>query len=112
MPGSLLPLVSAVLALVLAGCASFEGARHYDRGSAALDRGEVALAIKELERAAELVPQASEIQNHLGLAYRADGRDAPALQAFERAVDLDCDTPAALATLRAAELRASARAAR
>ena len=34
MPGSLLPLVSAVVALVLAGCASFEGARHYDRGSA------------------------------------------------------------------------------
>ncbi len=112
MPGSLSARASVVLALALAGCASFEGARHYERGSTALDRGEVALAIDELERAAELVPHASEIQNHLGLAYRADGSDAQALRAFERAVDLDCNNPAALANLRAAELRASERAAR
>ena len=67
------------LALVLAvGCATVEGHRHFEAGNAALDRGDAALAVTELERAAALVPRASEVQNHLGIAYQAAGRDADA----------------------------------
>lgn len=90
----------------LAGCASLEGARLYESGTEALDRGDASLAVERLERAAVLVPQASEIQNHLGLAYSAAGRDAEALQAFRRAVALDCDNAAAAENLAAAEARA------
>jgi Flp pilus assembly protein TadD len=82
-----------------AGCASYEGARLYQSGTQALDRGEPARAIADLERAAELVPEASEVQNHLGLAYAAAGRDADALRAFQRAVDIDCDNRAAVENL-------------
>jgi Flp pilus assembly protein TadD len=95
----------AALALASAGCASFEAARLYDRGSAALDRGDAQTAIADLERAARLAPEASEVQNHLGLAYAAAGRRGDALAAFERAVDLDCDNAAAQENLAAARLR-------
>jgi Flp pilus assembly protein TadD len=94
-----------LLVLPLAGCASWEGAHLYRSGTAALDRGEPDLAIFDLERAAELVPTASEIQNHLGLAYTAAGRDADARLAFRRAVDLDCTNRAAADNLRVAEQR-------
>jgi Flp pilus assembly protein TadD len=99
-----------VLALVAlcAGCATFQGARLYGSGSEALERGDTARAIVDLERAAELVPQGSEIQNHLGIAYAAEGRHAEALRAFRRAVALDCDNAAAQRNLRAAEARAAA----
>ncbi|MBW2495787.1 MAG: tetratricopeptide repeat protein, partial [Deltaproteobacteria bacterium] len=60
-----------------------------------LAEGEPQRAVAELERAAELVPRASEIRNHLGLAYWASGREAEARQAFEAAIDLDCDNAAA-----------------
>jgi len=100
--------VAVALALLVAGCASFEGARLYDSGTRALDRGDTQRAIGDLERAAELVPQASEVQNHLGLAYAAAGRDDDARRAFRRAVDLDCDNAAAAGNLRAAEQRAAA----
>jgi Flp pilus assembly protein TadD len=82
-----------------AGCASYEGARLYQSGTQALDRGEPVRAIADLERAAELVPEASEVQNHLGLAYAAAGRDADALRAFQHAVDIDCDNRAAVENL-------------
>ena len=96
----------ALLALAVAGgCAPWQGARLYRSGTQALDRGEAALAIAELERASELVPEASEVQNHLGLAYQAAGRDEDARQAFERAVALDCDNQAAQENLAVAELR-------
>ena len=95
-----------VLALALSlGCASVEGLRHFEAGTAALDRGDSALAVAELERAATLVPEASEVQNHLGIAYDAAGRHADALAAFERAVALDCDNRAAAANLAAARRR-------
>lgn len=97
--------LAAALALA-AGCATWRGARLYDEGTAALDRGDSAAAIDALERAAVLVPQASEIQNHLGLAYQAEGRDADALRAFQRAVALDCQNEAAVHNLRLAERRA------
>ena len=97
--------VAVLLTLALASCAGWEGARLYQSGTAALDRGDSARAIADLERAAELVPTASEIQNHLGLAYAAAGRDEDARNAFRRAVDLDCGNRAAALNLRVAEQR-------
>ena len=100
--------VAGSLFLVLAlaagttACATFEGARLYRRGTGALDRGDPEQAVTLLERAAQRVPNASEIQNHLGLAYAAAGRDAEARAAFERAVDLDCSNQAAASNLRVA----------
>jgi Flp pilus assembly protein TadD len=95
-------LCAAVLAL---GCSSFQGARLYQSGTSALDRGDSAQAIAELERAAKLLPQASEVQNHLGLAYQAAGRESDAEQAFRRAVALDCGNAAALENLRVVQAR-------
>jgi Flp pilus assembly protein TadD len=102
--------VRIVLALALSlalGCAAAEGLRRFEAGNAALDRGEAALAVSELERAAALVPEASEVQNHLGIAYAAAGRHADALAAFERAVALDCDNRAAAENLAAARRRST-----
>jgi Flp pilus assembly protein TadD len=94
----------AAVGLLLA-CNTFQGARLYRDGTRALDRGDAPAAIAALERAAELGPEASEIQNHLGLAYQAAGRDDDALRAFQRAVELDCDNAAAAHNLRWAERR-------
>jgi Flp pilus assembly protein TadD len=91
------------IAWIGAGCATFRAARLYDAGTRALDRGELARAIGDLERAAALAPQASEIQNHLGLAYAAAGRPDDAHRAFERALALDCGNEAARHNLRVAE---------
>ncbi len=82
------------------GCASFEAWRLYQTGTEALDGGDTGRAIAELERAVELLPQASEVHNHLGLAYLAAGRDSDAAEAFQVAVDLDCDNSAAAQNLR------------
>ena len=79
-----------------AGCASIEGARLYGSGTQALDRGDTQRAISDLERAVVLVPHASEVHNHLGVAYEVDGRLEEAAREFQRAVDLDCDNLAAL----------------
>ena len=89
--------------LVTVGCTPFRGARLYTSGTEALERGDTTRAVADLERAAELVPHASEIQNHLGLAYAAEGRSQDALLAFRRAVALDCDNQAATRNLQAAE---------
>ncbi len=88
--------LSVLLAVfVVTGCTVYRGARLYRSGTIALDQGEPARAIAELERAAQLVPAGSEIQNHLGLAYVAAGREDDAVVAFQRAIDLDCDNLAA-----------------
>jgi Flp pilus assembly protein TadD len=93
-----------VLGLGLAtGCASVEGARLYARGTEALERGDTGRAVADLEQAAQLLPGASEVHNHLGLAYARAGRDERALAAFRRAVELDCENDAAVHNLRAAE---------
>jgi Flp pilus assembly protein TadD len=88
--------------LLLSGCTTLEGYRHFRLGTAALERGELARAVAELELAARLAPERSEVQNHLGIAYAAAGRPREALAAFERAVALDCDNAAAQANLAAA----------
>jgi len=82
---------------------SFRGAQHYAAGSESLERGDPVRALDELSRAAELVPQASEIQNHLGLAYWANGQPEQARNAFDRAIELDCDNTAARQNRRALE---------
>ena len=97
----------ALVLVMLLGCAAVEGHRHFETGNAALDRGDAMLAVAEFERAARLVPEASEVQNHLGIAYAAAGRPDAALAAFERAVALDCDNRAAKENLRAARARAA-----
>jgi len=91
--------LAVLLAIALPACASIESARHYRDGSAALDRGEPATAVAELERAAALTPDASHVQNHLGIAYEEVGRHDDAVRAYERAVALDCDNGAAQANL-------------
>jgi Flp pilus assembly protein TadD len=93
-------LCAAVLVL---GCSSLRAARSYQSGTSALDRGDSRQAIAELERAAELSPEASEVQNHLGLAYQAAGRESDAELAFRRAVALDCGNAAAVENLRVVE---------
>lgn len=98
--------IAPLLALLLLGCTSLRGARLYASGTEALDNGDPQRAIVDLERAAGLAPNASEVQNHLGLAYAAAGREDDALHAFQRAVDLDCDNAAAGENLRVAEGRA------
>jgi cytochrome c-type biogenesis protein CcmH/NrfG len=105
-------LVGALFASTLPGCATFEGAKLYERGTQALDRGDTAGAIADLEHAAQLVPQSSEIQNHLGLAHAAAGHDDAALLAFRHAVELDCSNEAAQQNLTAAEARKARIAAR
>jgi len=97
----------ALCAVVVAlGCSGFRGARLYQSGTSALDRGDAVEAIAELERAADLLPEASEVQNHLGLAYQAAGRERDAENAFRRAVALDCGNAAAVQNLRVTEARA------
>lgn len=101
-------LLAAALGGALAGCTSFQAMRAFQRGTAALDRGEAALAVGELERAAALAPEASAVQNHLGIAYEAAGRREEARRAYERAVALDCENEAAgrnLAALRAQDTK-------
>jgi Flp pilus assembly protein TadD len=95
----------AVALLLLSGCATLEGYRHFRLGNVALERGDVMRAVAELELAARLAPERSEVHNHLGIAYAAAGRSRGALAAFERAVALDCDNAAAQANLAAARAR-------
>ncbi len=97
-PAAMLVLIVALApALACQGDAhrAIRGARLYADGTEALARGEADRAIEDLSRAAALVPHASEIQNHLGLAYWRSGREASARAAFERAIALDCDNVAA-----------------
>ncbi len=97
--------------LLSTGCGSLRAAELYNSGSRALDRGEVAQAIAQLEEAVLVRPGVSEIHNHLGLAYAAAGRSQEALQAFDRAVALDCSNRAARQNQAAARARAESRAA-
>jgi len=95
--------VLLLLPLVLSGCAFATGSSLYISGTRALDRGETARAITDLEEAARLLPESSEVQNHLGIAYENAGRRDDALAAWRRAVSLDCSNAAAAKNLREAE---------
>ncbi|MBW2390517.1 MAG: hypothetical protein JRG89_19105 [Deltaproteobacteria bacterium] len=91
------------LSLCVAGCTGFRAARLYQEGTEALNAGNAELAIVRLGEAEQLEPDASEIQNHLGLAFAATGQHEQALSAFQRAVDLDCSNAAAVHNLAAAQ---------
>ncbi|MGH0037838.1 MAG: tetratricopeptide repeat protein [Myxococcota bacterium] len=105
--------MSIALALLLGavagplGCAAWRGAVLYQSGSEALRAGEVQVAIHDLEEAADWMPEASEVQNHLGLAYAAAGRPDDALRAFRRAEALDCTNHAATLNRQRTELALS-----
>lgn len=99
-----LPLLAASLVLSTLACESqpvrtLRGGRLYLSGTEALDRGDPRGAIAQLEEAAILVPNASEIRNHLGLAYWSAGEEERARAAFEKALDLDCENEAARSNL-------------
>ncbi len=92
------------ISMAIAGCQSapvlaLQGARHYAAGSEALEQGDGERAVHELSLAAFLIPHASEIQNHLGLAYLSEGDFGLARKSFEVAVALDCDNDAAHSNL-------------
>lgn len=95
----LLVLVSTASACQTPPARAWQAGRLYTSGTEALDRGDHATAIVRLEEAAVLVPGASEIRNHLGLAYWSAGDPVRARAAFEAAIDLDCDNAAARANL-------------
>lgn len=107
-----------VVTLVLSassGCGTWQAAQLYQSGSHALDSGALELAVADLESAAKLEPERSEIRNHLGLAYAAAGDVGAAEHAFEAAIALDCENAAAhrnLEALHAGELGPQAESAR
>jgi len=98
--------ILVTLVALAAGCATLDGSRLFKSGTAALDAGDPVAAVRDLEAAARAIPDASEIQNHLGLAYEAAGRPDAALAAFRQAVALDCDNQPAQRNLALAEERA------
>ena len=95
----------ATVSVAASGCTTWRGARLYESGTRALEAGDVDRALEDLQAAARLVPQASEIQNHLGLAWLAAGEPEWARNAFARAVALDCDNRAASDNLAHVEVR-------
>ncbi len=103
----MLRLVAILAACLLAACATVDGTRLFRSGTAALDRGDAAAAIRDLEAAAQLLPESSAIHNHLGLAYDAAARHGDALREFERALAIDCDNRAAQANLASARRRSA-----
>ena len=94
-------LILGLLGLFLGSCSSWQAAQLYREGSLALEKGEFDLAVSDLEAAAALQPDSSEIQNHLGIAYEGSGEIEDARRAFERAVALDCDNASASTNLEA-----------
>jgi len=103
---ALLSGLALALALVTTACQTapvrvWRGAGHFSAGTDALVAGQGERAVAELEQAAELVPGASEIRNHLGLAYLAEGRERDARAAFTSAIELDCGNRAARQNLEA-----------
>jgi Flp pilus assembly protein TadD len=94
-PTGLLVLASIIALLVASGCSTWRGARLYHSGTQALEQGDVPRALSDLEQAAALVPDASEVHNNLGLAHLSAGQEGRALLSFERATALDCDNASA-----------------
>ena len=70
--------------------------RHYVRGRLLALSGEHALAAKELKQAADLAPNISQVWVYLGLSLYDSGDAAAATKAFDKALALSPDEPAAL----------------
>lgn len=104
MASALLALLLAAL-LTLAGCAASRGASLYRAGTRAISQGDTDRAIANLEEANALLPDRSEILNHLAIAYGSAGRTEEALALFERAAELDCRNAAAASNLAVAKQR-------
>jgi len=104
-----LVLAALVLAALptLSGCAASRGASLYRAGTRAIAQGETERAIANLEAANALLPDRSEILNHLAIAYGSAGRTEEALALFERAAELDCRNAAAESNLAVAKQRAA-----
>lgn len=75
-----------LLAALLAGCRP-HGVEALRRGDEALRAGQTDQAIPLLEQAVTDLPSEARAWNHLGLAYRAAGRDGEALKAHLRALE-------------------------
>lgn len=75
-----------LLASLLAGCRP-HGVEALRRGDEALRAGKTDQAIPLLEQAVTDLPSEARAWNHLGLAYRAAGRDGEALKAHLRALE-------------------------
>lgn len=82
------------------GCSTYRAAQLYQTGTASIGTIGSTKAVTDLERAVFLAPHASQIRNHLGIAYIEVGRFRDAIQAFESAVRLDCDNFAAFQNLK------------
>lgn len=80
----ILPLL--LLTALLAGCRP-HGVEALRRGDEALRAGQTERAIPLLEQAVTDLPSEARAWNHLGLAYRAAGRDGEALKAHLRALE-------------------------
>jgi tetratricopeptide (TPR) repeat protein len=104
-PTRLLVLASIISLLVASGCSTWRGARLYHSGTQALEEGDVPRALSDLEQAAALVPDASEVHNNLGLAQLSAGQEDRALLSFERATAIDCDNASASENLRNLQAR-------
>ena len=102
-PGTLIetPERSVVLSRLVNDALATVQREHGDQfpALATLPLNDPEASVDELERAALLLPDASEVQNHLGLAYQAAGRSRDAEDAFRRAVELDCANDAATQNL-------------
>ena len=75
-----------LLVSLLAGCRP-HGVEALRRGDEALRAGQTEQAIPLLEQAVTDLPSEARAWNHLGLAYRAAGRDGEALKAHLRALE-------------------------
>jgi predicted O-linked N-acetylglucosamine transferase (SPINDLY family) len=87
---------------VLEGCVKLspdEAALRLTLGAILLDAGRAADAERELRRAIALGANSGEAWDNLGLAYRIEGRDEEALDAFERAAAASPALTPALANL-------------
>ena len=79
-------------ALVIAIPAHAETLQEVKARAAALKaKGDAAGALAAYERAAELAPQAAEIQDEIGFLMAATNRAAEAKTRFERAIQLQSD---------------------
>lgn len=91
--------VSIMLLLTLVSCASTENQDksptekkadlYYGHGTQALLEQDYTTALAHLQKAAELTPEDSKIQNNLGMAYFFKGEAERAITHLQKSIDLD-----------------------